>query len=102
MSKTITRTIDVEIKALGVRNDISKTDVRDRDIGVQLENVNVSIDLIDGDSNTQQFSVILDKLIKGDKGDTPIRGVDYWNQEDITYIENYIYGIVDPIEWEVI
>ena len=32
---------------------------------------------------------------KGDKGDTPIRGIDYWTQEDITAIETYCQEYID-------
>jgi len=32
---------------------------------------------------------------KGDKGDTPVRGTDYWTEEDIGAIETYCQTYID-------
>lgn len=82
-----------------------------KNLGVSVEDVNVSLDLIDHESDDYEIEVVIGDIIKGDDGKdgrdgkdgyTPERGVDYWNQEDITYIQNYIDEQVDPIEWQTI
>lgn len=35
--------------------------------------------------------------VKGDKGDTPRKGVDYWNEEDINEVKSFISGKVDDV-----
>lgn len=36
---------------------------------------------------------------KGDKGDTPIKGTDYWTAEDIAEIKGYVDDAILGGEW---
>lgn len=47
------------------------------------------IELIRSDS-----SIDLKQALKGDKGDTPVKGVDYWTEEDKEEIRNDLYNII--------
>lgn len=38
------------------------------------------------------------KILKGDKGDTPVKGVDYWTESDIEFIKTYIDNQLGVIE----
>ena len=72
MSKVITRTIDVTI--------------------IQSENIYVtSCEYKDVSTEVQ---VLMDRFVKGDKGDPPTRGVDYWTDQDIQEFKDYCVNVI--------
>lgn len=75
MSKAVTRTIDVNI----IQNE-----------NIYANNSNYK------DSNTE-VQVLMDRFIKGDKGDKgdpPTRGVDYWTDKDIQEFKDYCVNVI--------
>lgn len=67
MSREITRTIEFTIDSV---SDVEPSVVDYRSIEFGME-------------------IVFDKFIKGDKGDPPVRGVDYWTDSDVQEFKDY-------------
>lgn len=104
----LNRTIDVSFQYVDVRDNVVGqvcSCQNKQDIDVSVEDVNISLDIIQYDPNNAEMQIIIGQMIKGDKGDpgyTPQRGVDYWTQEDIDTIDQHIANYIDQrmLYWE--
>lgn len=72
MSKEVRRTIELSIDP-----------VKDFDVSV-VDYKNLDFDM----------EFVFDKFIKGDKGDKPIRGVDYWTSSDVQEFKDYCVDVI--------
>lgn len=63
---------------------------------VQFDIVPIDIDVQQKsyDESKQSIQVLIDKYIKGDKGDPPVRGKDYWTPEDIQEFKDYCVNVI--------
>lgn len=63
---------------------------------VQFDIVPIDIDVQQKSYNEskQSIQVLIDKYIKGDKGDPPVRGKDYWTPEDIQEFKDYCVNVI--------
>lgn len=66
---------------------------------VQFDIVPIDIDVQQKsyDESKQSIQVLIDKYIKGDKGDKgdpPVRGKDYWTPEDIQEFKDYCVNVI--------
>lgn len=74
---------NVEISDAGVGiSSITQTTTSTDDDGINV----ITVALTDGTSST----FIIQNGSKGDKGDSPVRGTDYWTDTDKVEIKNYI------------
>lgn len=74
---------NVEISDAGVGiSSITQTTTSTDDDGINV----ITVALTDGTSST----FIIQNGSKGDKGDSPVRGTDYWTDADKIEIKNYI------------
>lgn len=79
-----------------------------------VKNVKTALDELISKSHTHDNKTVLDKLsvtggklqydgsdvgLKGDKGDTPVKGVDYWTAADIAEIKSYVDNAILGGEW---
>lgn len=54
------------------------------------------------DSDLEPIKVTFSQVVRGPKGDpgrTPVRGVDYWTDEDIATIKGYVEDAILGGEW---
>lgn len=42
---------------------------------------------------------MISSITKGEKGDKPVRGIDYWTDEDIAEIKSYVDAAITGGAW---
>ena len=110
MNTQTTRTIDIEIRVVEVRDAVigqvtgpdESCGCRKDSIDVQVGDAGVELDILDATTSVYQASVVIGDVLKGDPGYTPQRGIDYWTPADITEIHNYTQMQIDrdALYWE--
>ena len=67
------RSIDVEIVVISDQNEVvESTSFIERNISLFLSQINLSVDLSDYTESTDSASVLIEKFIKGDRGDNAV------------------------------
>ena len=51
------------------------------------------------DAYDQIIQLINDNAVKGPSGYSPVRGIDYWTEEDIESIKEYLHEVIMGGEW---
>lgn len=59
---------------------------------VPIDDVEVREETYNG--SKQSIQVLIDKYIKGDKGDVPVRGKDYWTPDDVQEFKDYCVNVI--------
>lgn len=68
--------------------------VIERTVQFDIVPIDIEVQQKSYDESKQSIQVLIDKYIKGDKGDTPVRGKDYWTPKDVQEFKDYCVNVI--------